>query len=77
LLVEAWASEKKGVMPGPNFGEFMSKGKFERWMRCMSEGPKGATDKDPWGTIRWLVKGHNDNRKKTVTVKPSSPAGWW
>jgi hypothetical protein len=66
---EVWASEKKGMMPGPNFGEFMSKDKFERWMRCTSEGPKGATDKDPLETIRWLVKGYNDNRKKTI--KPS------
>jgi hypothetical protein len=57
------------MVPGPNFGEFMSKDKFERWMRRASEGPKGATDKGPWGTPRWLAKGCNDNRKKTI--KPS------
>jgi hypothetical protein len=57
------------MVPGPNFGEFVSKGKFERWVRCTSEGPEGATDEGPWGTARWLVKGCNDNRKKTT--KPS------
>jgi hypothetical protein len=66
---EAWASEKKGMMPGPNFGGFISNDKFERWMRHASEGPKGVTDEGPWGTSRWLVKGHNDNRKKAL--KPS------
>jgi hypothetical protein len=60
------ATEKQGMMPVPTFGGFMSHGKFNRWLRYLAEGPKGATDRGPWGEIRWLVHGYNLNRKKTV-----------
>ena len=56
-------------MPPPDFGARMSKDRFTRWMRYLSEGPENASTSDPWREVRWLIKGHNANRK--ATIKPS------
>ena len=39
-----WATEKCGMMPPPDFGEFLSRDKFKRWLRYLSEG---LVDADP------------------------------
>ena len=62
-----WATEKRGIMPAPNFGERVSQGRFRRRMRYMSEGPESAPSSDPWREIRWLVNGYNENRRNTTT----------
>jgi len=66
---DLWATEQKGMMPPPNFGWRGSKDKFRRWMRHLGEGPTNAKKNGPWREARWLVDGHNENRRKTM--KPS------
>ena len=66
---DLWATEKKGMMPPPDFGQHGSKDKFRRWMRHLGEGPEKARKNDPWREVRWLIDGYNDNRRKTI--KPS------
>jgi hypothetical protein len=44
----------------------MSKDRFKRWMRHLSEGPENASTSDAWREVRWLIKGHNKNRKATI-----------
>ena len=34
----------------------------------MSEGPTSASKRGPWREVRWLVDGHNDNRKRTINA---------
>jgi len=63
---DVWAKEMKGLMPPPNFGRFMSRDKFIRWMRYISMGkPQDDDSNDPWHEVRWLVDGQNKNRRKT------------
>ena len=38
-------------------------------MRHLREGPTNAKKDGPWRETRWLVDGHNENRRKTI--KPS------
>ena len=66
---DVWATEKRGMVPPPDFGERMSKDRFKRWMRYLSEGPENASTSDPWREVRSLIKGCNKNRK--ATIKPS------
>ena len=63
---DCWETATRGMLPPPNFGRFMSRDKFDRWLRYISEGPEDASNSDPWREVRWLVKGHNKNRKATV-----------
>ena len=46
----------------------MSHDKYKRWNRYLAEGPTTARASDPWREVRWLVDGHNANRKATVTA---------
>ena len=60
--------EEEGDDAPPLFGDMQSKDKFIRWKRHLSEGPANASESDPWREVRWLIKGHNENRKKTITA---------
>ena len=63
---DVWATQRKGMMPPPNFGDIQSFDKFKRWKRYLSEGPVDERPSDPWREIRWLIRGYNENRKRTI-----------
>ena len=64
---DMWSKKRKGMLPPLNYGHFMSRDRFDRWFRYLSEGPPDLEHSDdPWWRFRWLVDGFNDNRRRNV-----------
>jgi hypothetical protein len=64
-----WAKEACGVMPPPNFGQYLSNDRYLRIQRYLGRGPKGTEallPEDPWAPFRWLVDGFNKVRKREI-----------
>ena len=60
-----WATTQQGMMPHPNFGRRLDKGRFDRMLRHLARGPGGCEDANgPWHAIRPWVGGHNKTRKR-------------
>ena len=61
-----WATGKKGMLPGPNFGLHLAKDRFDRTLRCLARGPLETDEKartDPWAPVRDWLDGFNKARK--------------
>jgi hypothetical protein len=60
-----WETKKIGMMPPPNFGRHLNKGRFVRTLRHLGRGPGGYEDVNgPWCPVRCVVNGHNRTRKR-------------
>jgi hypothetical protein len=48
---DLWSVQRKGMMPGPDFGLYLSQHRFEKNMRYLAYGPEGTQEKlveKPW-----------------------------
>ncbi len=51
---DLWSVQRKGMMPGPDFGLYLSKSRFETIMRHLAYGPEGSQEKlveKPWEEV--------------------------
>jgi len=65
-----WSKEKVGVMPAPDFGQYITHDRFKRVGRYLARGPEGCDEMlstDPWAQFRWLVDGFNETRRRELT----------
>jgi hypothetical protein len=66
---DLWSKKRKGMMPALNYSHVMSKGKFDRYFRYLSEGPPDDIDpQEPLYPMRWVVGGFNKSRKAKITA---------
>ena len=68
---DLWSVQRKGMMPGPDFGLYMSRSRFERVMRFWAYGPDGTPEKlveKPWEEVEYWVRAFNKNRKEELVV---------
>ncbi len=66
-----WSVQRKGMMPGPDFGFYMSAHRFEKVMRYLTYGPEGTQEKlvaKPWEEVDYWVRAFNKNRKEELVV---------
>jgi hypothetical protein len=68
---DLWSVQRKGMMPGPDFGLYMSAHRFEKVMRHLAYGPAGTKEKlvaKPWEEVEYWVRAFNKNRKEELVV---------
>ena len=66
---DLWSTERKGMLPPPDFGRWISKDRFTRILRYWARGEIGIEDTltdDPWGEVRIWVNGHNSARREEI-----------
>jgi hypothetical protein len=59
------------MMPGPDFGLYLSQSRFEKIMRYLAYGPDGTPEKlveKPWEEVDYWVRAFNKNRKEELVV---------
>jgi hypothetical protein len=62
---DLWSIQRKGMMPGPDFGLYMSQNRFERMMRYWAYEPEGTNEKlveKPWEEVDYWVRAFNNDR---------------
>jgi hypothetical protein len=55
----SWEKEAHGLVPPVSCGRFLSKDKFRRITRHLSQAPR-------WRGVSWVVKAHNKRRKEVI-----------
>ncbi len=64
-------NEKKGTMPPPDFGLYLSCDRFERLLRYWAFGPDkcwGELLEKPWTEVQYWVRGFNKSRRDELEV---------
>jgi len=64
-----WEKETHGLVPPANCGRFLSKDKFRRITRHLSQAPplaEGETSSDRWRDVSWIIKAYNKRRKEVI-----------
>ena len=68
---DLWSVSRKGMMPGPDFGLYLSRDRFEKVLRFWAYGPDGTEDKlteKPWEEVDYWVRAFNNKRKEELVV---------
>jgi hypothetical protein len=68
---DLWSVKRKGMMPGPDFGLYLSRDRFEKILRFWAYGPDGTEAKlpeNPWEEVDYWVRAFNKNRKEELVV---------
>ena len=68
---DLWRVSRKGMMPGPDFGLYLSRDRFEKVLRFWAYGPDGTEAKlieKPWEEVDYRVRAFNRNRKEELVV---------
>ncbi len=68
---DLWSVKRKGMMPGPDFGLYLSGDRFEKVLRFWAYGPEGTEEKlpeKPWEQVDYWVRAFNRNRKEGLVV---------
>jgi hypothetical protein len=68
---DLWSVIRKGMMPGPDFGLFLSRSRFEKVLRYWAYGPDGTEEKlpeKPWEEVDYWVRAFNKNRREELVV---------
>jgi hypothetical protein len=68
---DLWSVSRKGMMPGPDFGLYLSRDRFEKVLRFWAYGPDGTEAKlkeKPWEEVDYWVRAFNRNRKEELVV---------
>jgi hypothetical protein len=68
---DLWESKSVGLQPAPNFGQYMSWGRFQliREMAKYSKADMDSQPSDPWFMFRRAVQDFNANRAATVLMQ--------
>ena len=68
---ELWAVTRRGMMPAPDFGLYLSRDRFERILRYWAYGPEkcwGELLEKPWTEVEHWVQGFNRVRREELEV---------
>ena len=68
---DLWSVRRKGMMPAPDFGLYLSRKRFEFILRYWAQGPDGTTEQlreNPWAEVDYWVRAFNKNRKEELVV---------
>ena len=68
---DLWSVRRKGMMPAPDFGLYLSRNRFEKILRYWALGPDGTSEKlreNPWAEVDYWVRAFNTNRKEELVV---------
>ncbi len=71
---DLWSTERKGMMPPPDFGRVLSRDRFKRIVRYWSRGLRREREKlrgQPWAQVDSWVKGFNAARLRELCVGSS------
>ena len=66
---DLWSKTNIGMMPAPNFGQYLSFDRYKRVARYFAKGPKECDEllkTDAWAEFRWLLDGFNEVRKSEI-----------
>jgi len=70
-FTDLWAVKKKGMLPPPDFGLYMSHDRFDRLLRYWAFGPEncwGELLENPWAEVTYWVTGFNKARREELEV---------
>jgi hypothetical protein len=70
-MTDLWAVKRKGMMPPPDFGLFLSRDRFERILRYWANGPETCWEallEKPWAEVACWVEGFNKARRDEIEV---------
>jgi hypothetical protein len=70
-MTDLWSITKKGMMPPPDFGLYLSRDRFERLLRYWAFGPEkcwGELLEKPWTEVQYWVQGFNKARRDELEV---------
>jgi len=68
---DLWSVTRKGMMPAPDFGLFLSRSRFEKVLSYWAYGPDGTEEKlpeKPWEEVDYWVRAFNKNRREELVV---------
>jgi hypothetical protein len=58
-MTDLWSIKKKGMMPPPDFGLYLSRDRFRKILRYWARGPEGTEEKlkdNPWEEVDYWVR---------------------
>jgi hypothetical protein len=64
---DLWSVTRKGMLPDPDFGLYLSRDRFEKVLRFWAYGSDGTEEKlteKPWEEVDYWVRAFNKNRKE-------------
>ena len=70
-MTDLWTIHRKGMMPAPDFGLYLSRDRFKRVLRYWARGPRGTKAKlkdNPWEEVDYWVRAFNKCRKEELEV---------
>ncbi len=70
-MTDLWSVKRKGMMPVPDFGLFLSRDRFRRILWYWARGPEGTSENlkdNPWEEVDYWVCGFNKNRREEIEV---------
>jgi hypothetical protein len=70
-MTDLWSIQRKGMMPAPDFGLYLSRERFKRILRYWARGPRGTSEKlkeNPWEEVDYWVRAFNKCRKEELEV---------
>ena len=70
-MTDLWSIQRKGMMPAPDFGLYLSRDRFKRILRYWARGPRGTSEKlkdNPWEEVDYWVRAFNKSRKDELEV---------
>ena len=70
-MTDLWSVKRKGMMPAPDFGVYLSRYRFQKILRYWARGPEGTEEKlkdNPWEEVDYWVRAFNKNRREEIEV---------
>ncbi len=70
-MTDLWSIKRKGMMPPPDFGLYLSRDRFRKILHYWARGPEGTSDKlrnNPWEEVDYWVRAFNKNRREEMEV---------
>jgi hypothetical protein len=70
-MTDLWSAKRKGMMPAPDFGLYLSRDRFRKKLRYWARGPDGTSEKlrnNPWEEVDYWVRAFNKNRREEIEV---------
>ena len=70
-MTDLWSIKRKGMMPAPDFGLYLSRDRFKKILRYWARGPEGTSEKlrnNPWEEVDYWVRAFNKIRREEIEV---------
>jgi hypothetical protein len=70
-MTDLWSVKRKGMMPDPDFGLFLSRERFQKMLRYWARGSSGKCEKlkdNPWEEVDYWMRAFNKCRREELEV---------